>query len=80
MPARKTVETPETSDFPSWWDWDEDGKFVEGAFVRAGTGFTQMGPRPFVVLYIEGVEKTIWLHHSVLKNQFAVRCTAVPTG
>ena len=71
MPASKTADAPRRPSIPTWWDWDEDGKSIEGAFVRAGTGFTQMGPRPFVVLELDGVERTVWLHHEVLRNQFA---------
>jgi hypothetical protein len=71
MPRTKTTAPPEVSDYPSWWDWEEDGKLVEGAFVRAGTGYTVNGTRPFVVLDVEGTERTIWLHHEVLRNQFA---------
>ena len=39
--------------------------------MRAGTGYTAMGPRPFVVLELDGTERTVWLHHDVLRNQFA---------
>ena len=52
----KTKTTPEAPEFPSWWDFDSDGKMIEGAFVRAGQGYTAMGQRAFVVLSVEGVE------------------------
>jgi hypothetical protein len=71
MTRAKTESVPEVPEYPAWWDWDSDGKSIEGAFVRAGTGYTQMGPRPFVVLDHEGDERTVWLHHDVLRNLFA---------
>ena len=71
MTRTKTAPPPEAPEYPRWWDWDEDGLLVEGTFVRAGTGYTQMGQRPFVVLNVEGVDRTVWLHHEVLRNQFA---------
>ena len=63
----------ETSEYPAWWDWDDDkdGDTIEGRFVRAGRGFTANGDRPFVVLDVEGTERTVWLHHGVLQNIFA---------
>ena len=71
MTTPKTTPPPEAPEFPSWWDWDEDGKSIEGTFVRAGTGYTQMGPRPFVVLDVGGTERTVWMHHEVLRSVFA---------
>ena len=71
MPAKTTDRTSEDSDYPSWWDFDKDGEELEGAFLRAGQGFTQNGPRPFVVLDVDGTKRTLWLHHEVLRNQFA---------
>ena len=71
MALRSKSQPSEAPEFPSWWDWDPDGKSIEGAFVRAGTGYTAMGPRPFVVLELDGGERTVWLHHDVLRNQFA---------
>jgi hypothetical protein len=68
------VETPvEAPEYPSWWDWDspDDGNTVEGSFVRIDRGFTVMGERPFVVLDIDGTERTLWLHWEALRNQFA---------
>jgi hypothetical protein len=71
MAGTKATPTPDAPEYPSWWDWDKDGKSTEGAFVRAGTGYTQMGPRPFVVLDVDSVERTVWLHHEVLRNWFS---------
>ncbi len=64
-------KSPEASEYPRFWDWDEDGKSVEGMFLRANVGYTANGPRPFVVLDVDGDERTIWLLHDVLRNQFA---------
>jgi hypothetical protein len=61
------VEAPK---YPPYWDWDEDGDEVDGGFVRLGKGFTTQGERPFVVLDVDGTERTIWLNHEVLRNAF----------
>ena len=34
-------------------------------------GFTKNGERPFVVLDVDGAERTVWLHHDVLRSAFA---------
>jgi hypothetical protein len=67
--ANETEEAP--PEYPRWWDWQEDGSPVRGTFVRAGTGYTAQGERPFVVLDVEGEERTVWLLNEVLRNQFA---------
>jgi hypothetical protein len=68
------TETTIENESPSWWDWaeDADGPIVAGTFVRAGKGYTANGERPFVVLDVgDGVERTVWLHHTVLQRIFA---------
>jgi hypothetical protein len=61
------------SQYPKWWDFNEDGdgSKIAGDFIRAGRGFTQNGEKTFVVLLVDGIERTVWLHHDVLTNQFA---------
>lgn len=71
MAQSKTASPPEASDYPRYWDFDEDGIEVEGPFVRMGRGYTANGEKPFVVLEIDDTERTIWLLHDVLRNQFA---------
>lgn len=71
MPRAKTAEPMSSSEFPAWWDWDEDGEEIAGTFQRAGRGFTANGERAFVVLDVDGVERTVWLHHTVLQAIFA---------
>jgi hypothetical protein len=63
----------EESTYPAWWDWSEDadGDTVEGAFLRAGRGFTAQGERAFVVLDVDGTERTVWLHHDALSSAFS---------
>jgi hypothetical protein len=67
------AEAEEKSGYPDWWDFDPDGDGpkIAGDFVRAGRGHTQNGEKTFVVLLVDGVERTVWLHHDVLVNQFA---------
>jgi hypothetical protein len=63
----------EESAFPKWWDFSDsaDGSKLAGGFARAGRGHTQQGERTFVVLDVEGTERTLWLHHDVLQKAFA---------
>ena len=73
-PRTKSVTTTpeaETSDYPAWWDWDDDGDVVAGTFVGMGKGFTAHGERVYVTLAIGGVERTVWLHWSALLSQFS---------
>jgi len=59
-------------DFPDWYDFDENGDELAGAFLRAGRGHTANGPRTFVVLDLgDGIHTTLWLHHTVLQSAFA---------
>jgi hypothetical protein len=62
--------SPEAPDYPRWWDFDEDGA-ADGSFLRMGRGYTANGEKPFVVLRIDDTERTVWLLHDVLRNQFA---------
>lgn len=73
MPRASTKPPePATDDsYPDWWDFDEDGDEIAGTFQRAGRGFTVNGERTFVVLDVDGVERTLWLHHTVLQSIFA---------
>src|SRR5262245_19844160 len=53
------------------WSFDDDGDTVAGKCIRAGKGFTKNGEQAFVVLDVDGTERTVWLHHRVLKSCFA---------
>jgi hypothetical protein len=67
-----SAEQQQAPKYPAWWDWNSDGSVVAGAFLRAGSGYTQQGERPFVVLDVDDVgQKTVWLHHKVLREEFA---------
>jgi hypothetical protein len=65
------VQANEAPQYPPWWDWDADGDSVDGSFERIGRGFTATGERPFVVLTVDGVARTVWLHWEALRSQFA---------
>ncbi len=71
MSQAKTQQQPaEAPEYPSWWDWEEDGETVAGTFIRIDRGYTAMGERPFVVLDVNGAPRTVWLHWEALRNQF----------
>jgi hypothetical protein len=71
QPPAETPPGEAPPEYPPWWDWDENGDAVDGTFVRIDRGYTAMGERPFVVLAIDGKERTLWLHWEALRNQFA---------
>ena len=41
-----------------WWDFNEDGERLEGVYVEAGKGRTANGDRLFLVLLVDGKERT----------------------
>jgi hypothetical protein len=61
----------QASEYPAWWDWETEGDELAGTFLRLGKGFTVNGEKAFVVLDVDGAERTLWLHHGVLHNVFA---------
>jgi hypothetical protein len=69
--STKSRSEADSLDYPRWWDFDEDGDELIGTFLRAGRGFTANGERTFVVLDVDGTERTCWLHHKVLAAAFA---------
>jgi hypothetical protein len=66
--AQEAYLDPE--DYPRWWDWDEDGDIVSGTFVRFTQGFSEYGERTVVVLLVDGEERSVWLHQTVLFDEF----------
>lgn len=66
-----TGTTATESDFPRGWRWDEDGKEVQGTFVKFDLGQTRdYGAQPIVVLNVNGEERSIWAFHTTLKSKF----------
>jgi hypothetical protein len=66
--AQEAYLDPE--DYPAWWNWDEDGDLCAGTFVRFTQGFSEYGNRTIVVLLVDEVERSIWLHEMVLFDEF----------
>src|SRR5829696_8026424 len=64
------MSATDESGFPRSWRWDEDGRRVEGTFVRMDRGPTEYGQRPIVVLDVGGVERSVWLNTDVVKAKF----------
>jgi hypothetical protein len=58
------------SDYPAWWNWDEDGDVVDGTFVRFTRGSSEFGEKTIAVLSIDGEERSVWLHEAVLFDEF----------
>jgi hypothetical protein len=77
MSTRKPPAPP-LEEYGAWWDWAEYGDCIDGTFVRAGRGYTQLGERPFVVLTVGNEDRTLWLHQEVLQRTFAREVQARP--
>ncbi len=61
-----------TQDFPRSWVPSEQDPTIVGEFRRLEQGATAYGPARIVVLKTQdGAERSIWLFHAVLKNEFA---------
>jgi hypothetical protein len=58
-------------EFPESWIWDQNGEMVSGAFVEFTRGQTRdFGPKPIVVLEVDGQRRSIWLNTAVLFRRF----------
>jgi hypothetical protein len=58
------------SDYPAWWNFDEDGDVVDGTFVRFTRGSSEFGEKTICVLSTDGEERSVWLHEAVLFDEF----------
>ena len=57
------------SDFPAYWDWEEDGLTADGTFARMEQGPTQFGTKPIVILKVDGEERSFWVNTEALRSQ-----------
>jgi hypothetical protein len=57
-------------DYPRWWNWDEDGDLCVGTFVGFTAGRSEYGQRAICVLLVDGEERSLWLHETVLFDEF----------
>jgi hypothetical protein len=79
--ARKTTAKRADSDYPRYWDWEADGRRIEGTFVEFGEGVSREEWRMFALLEIDNVDgeprekeqRTIWFHHEALSSKFFER-------
>jgi hypothetical protein len=79
--ATKTTAKKADSDYPRYWDWQEDGRRIEGRFVEFGEGVSRDEWRMFALLEIDNVDgeprepepRTIWFHHEALSSRFFER-------
>jgi hypothetical protein len=63
-------EQADELDYPKSWIFDTDGDLVAGQFVRFSEGQTkEYGPKPILVLLVDGVERGVWLSQAVLFNR-----------
>jgi len=59
-------------DYPESWIPSQHGPTIVGEFVRLESGHTAFGDSKIVILKgRDDVERSIWLLHSVLRNEFA---------
>jgi hypothetical protein len=66
------LERQATQDFPRSWVPSEADPSIVGEFLRLEQGTTAYGPARIVVLKTkDGSERSVWLFHTVLRNEFA---------
>jgi hypothetical protein len=66
------MSTTEATDaFPAYWDWKADGLTVEGTFVRMDQRPTAYGPKPILILDVDGVERSVWVNTNALRSKLA---------
>jgi hypothetical protein len=53
--------------YPARWDWAE-GKVLDGTFLRLEQGHTRFGESPIAIISVDGIERSVWLFHQVLRN------------
>ena len=59
------------AEYPESWIWDQDGETISGTFVEFTRGQTRAyGPKPIVVLEVEGHRRSVWLNTAVLFGRF----------
>jgi hypothetical protein len=67
------------SDYPAWWNFDEDGDVADGTFIRFTRGSSEFGEKTICVLSIDGEERSVWLHEAVLYDEFRRELLRRPT-
>lgn len=66
------LERQASQDFPKSWVPSEADPSIVGEFRRLEQGTTAYGPARIVVLRTkDGAERSVWLFHAVLKNEFS---------
>ncbi len=66
------LERQAAQDFPKSWVPSESDPTIVGEFLRLEQGTTAYGPARIVVVRTkDGTEKSVWLFHAVLKNEFS---------
>ena len=66
------LERQAAQDFPKSWVPSESDPTIVGEFLRLEQGTTAFGPARIVVIRTkDGAERSIWLFHTVLRNEFS---------
>jgi len=66
------LERQAAQEFPRSWVPSESDPSIVGEFRRLEQGTTAYGPARIVVIRTkDGAERSIWLFHAVLKNEFS---------
>ncbi|CAN5743296.1 hypothetical protein BH18ACT15_BH18ACT15_11870 [soil metagenome] len=64
------LEKAVAESFPESWIPEHDGDTIVGTFVRLDSGTTRYGQSPIVILDTAQGERSVWLIHVVLRNEF----------
>lgn len=62
---------PDGGEFPRDWDWSLDGATADGAYTSVNQGRTVNGPRPIIVLTIDGEPRSVWVFWEALRSKLA---------
>lgn len=71
----------DSSAFPAFWEWDNDGGDIDGTYV----GFTEIptkmyGAKPAVILHVGTEDRTVPLWDTALGNRFRDEVDRRPDG
>lgn len=55
---------------PRWWNWDDDGSTVEGAYVRLDVAPAVFDDDPILILAVAGELRAVRLSSTVLRSRF----------
>jgi hypothetical protein len=62
---------PQESDFPRYWDWDDDGLTADGVYEKTDRAPSQYGEKAILILEINGEQRSVWVNTESLRGKLA---------